>query len=96
MGSEEAEAAGAAAAKREGNPDQPLPKRRRKANNKADPDKIVENKSLPGDPLQDVPMQMKGQVGLSLKVFVGNKICVVNTRTDVTADRATKLPLLSI
>ena len=71
---EEAEAAGAAAAKREGNPDpaKPLPKRRRKTNNKVGPDKIVDNKSLPGNPLQDVPMQMKSQVGLSLQVFVGN------------------------
>ena len=65
----------------EGEPDpaQPLPKRRRKANNKVDPDKIVDNKSLPGNPLQDVPVQMKSQVGLSLKVCVGNKIYVVNT-----------------
>ena len=76
-GPEEGEAAGAAG---EENPDpaKPLPKRRRKANNKVDPDKIVDNKSLPGNPLQDVPMQMKGQVGLSLKVFVGNTIYVVN------------------
>ena len=77
-GLEEVEAAGAAA---EENPDlaKPLPKWRRKANNKVDPDKIVDNKSLPGNPLQDVPMQMKSQVGLSLQVFVGNKIYVVNT-----------------
>ena len=39
----------------------------------------MDNKSLPGNPLQDVPMQMKSQVGLSLQVFVGNKIFVVNT-----------------
>ena len=64
-----------------GNPDpaKPLPKRRRKANNKVDPDKIVDNKSLPGNPLQDVPMQMKSQVGLSLQVCVGNTIYVANT-----------------
>ena len=80
-GPEEAEAAGAAAAEHEGNPDpsKPLPKRRRKAKAKVDPDNIVDNKSLPGNPLQDVPMQMKSQVGLSLQVFAGNKIYVVNT-----------------
>ena len=68
-GLEEVEVANAA----EENPDldQPLPKRRRKTWRKVDPDKIVDNKSLPGNPLQDVPMQMKSQVGLSLKVFVG-------------------------
>ena len=57
--------------------------RRRKANYKVDPDKIVDNKSLPGNPLQDVPMLLKGQTGLSLHVFVGNKIYVVN-KTDQT------------
>ena len=67
-GLEEVEVADAA----EENPDpaQRPPKRPRKGNNKVDPDKIVDNKSLPRNPLQDVPMQMKSQVGLSLKVFV--------------------------
>ena len=76
-GLEEVEEAGAAA---EENPDlaQPLPKRRRTINSKVDTKKIVDNKSLPGNPLQDVPMQMKSQVGLSVQVFVGNKIYVVN------------------
>ena len=77
-GPEEVEEAGAAA---EENPDlaQPLPKRRRKMKTKVDTKKIVDNKSLPGNPLHDVPMLLKGQCGLSLQVFAGNKIYIVNT-----------------
>ncbi len=45
-----------------------------------EPEKIVDQKALPSSsPLEDVPLQSKGQVGLQLQVFVGPKMFVVNT-----------------
>jgi len=57
----------------------PLKRRRKSASQKVDAEKIVDHKALPDGPLQDVPMQLKNQVGLRLKVFMGNKMFVVNT-----------------
>ena len=44
-----------------------------------DPAHIVDLKTLPSSsPLQDVALQARGQVGLQLQVFVGQKAFVVN------------------
>ncbi len=44
------------------------------------PEKIVDHAALPSSSLlQDVPLQSKGQLGLQLQIFVGQKMFVVNT-----------------
>jgi hypothetical protein len=58
----------------------PKPKRgykRRRIGEKVDQSKVVDIKSLPANPLQDVPFQK--QSALQVKAFVGNKVYVANT-----------------
>ena len=62
-------------------PEDPTPakKRPRRQSQTVNKEKIVDEKTLPNGPLQDVPLNVKGQLGLRLKVFAGNKIFVANT-----------------
>ena len=56
---------------------------RRRIGEKVDQSKVVDIKSLPANPLQEVPFQK--QTALVVKVFVENKVYVANTGdTDVT------------
>ena len=55
----------------------PKRKRRRLDMKKVDQSKIVDIKSLPANPLQEVPFAK--QPALQVKVFVGNKVYVANT-----------------
>jgi hypothetical protein len=64
-------------------------KRRRNAEN-VDQSKVVDIKSLPANPLQEVPFAK--QPALQVKVFVGNKVYVANTGDkDVTIKVGTLL-----
>ena len=51
--------------------------KRRRIGEKVDQSKVVDIKSLPANPLQDVPFQK--QTALQVKAFVGNKVYVANT-----------------
>ena len=71
---------------------EPKPKRRRRRFRvkTVDQSKIVDIQSLPASPLQDVPFQKQPE--LQIKVFVGNKVYVVNTGDkDVTIPFSTFL-----
>ena len=68
----------------------PKRKRRRLDMKKVDQSKIVDIKSLPANPLQEVPFAK--QPALQVKVFVGNKVYVANTGDkDVTIKVGTLL-----
>ena len=57
--------------------------KRRRIGEKVDQSKVVDIKSLPANPLQEVPFQK--QTALVVKIFVENKMYVANTGdTDVT------------
>ena len=51
--------------------------KRRRNGEKVDQSKVVDIKSLPANPLQDVPFQK--QSAIRVQVFVGNKVYVTNT-----------------
>ena len=51
--------------------------KRKRNGDTVDPTKVVDIQSLPASPLQDVPFQKQPE--LQIKVFVGNKVYVVNT-----------------
>ena len=64
--------------------------KRRRNGEKVDQSKVVDIKSLPANPLQEVPFQK--QPALLVKAFVGNKVYVANTGDkDVTVPVGTFL-----